>query len=176
MEKLISKQGRIGYRYDEGERPDFDAFIDRLSKFGPSKDYFYGTVFELREVTDNFDYGSYDKERVERLGYPADRLRRCGLLPDNMKNIPDEAIVSHCETLRTVDETISLSKIVFTSLDIPENTPFDSSVLDYDNAPLYTNGTEETKRAEEDNKEENKKDNKKENIFTKISKFFTKGE
>ena len=32
MEKLVTKSGNIGYRYDEGERPDFDAYISRLAE------------------------------------------------------------------------------------------------------------------------------------------------
>ena len=178
MEKLISNEGRVGYRYNEGERPDIDAFVDRLSKFGLPKDYLYESIFELREVTDNFDYNGYDKERIERLGYPADWLRRCGLHPGNMKDLPDEAIISHCATLKSFDEKFSLSKIVFTSLEIPENTPFDSSAMDYDNVPeMKTSSNQKENEQKEDVQKEyapKAEEQKKESIFTKIGKLFKK--
>ena len=43
MEELISQLGNIAYRYGEGERPDFDAYIEsRLSMIDvPQKDEAY---------------------------------------------------------------------------------------------------------------------------------------
>ena len=165
MEKMISKEGNVGYRYDEGERPDFDAFIDRLSKFGLSKEYLYDTIFEIRDVTDNFDYGGYDAERVKKLGYPVDWLRRCGVIPRNFEVIPDVAVIAVCESLKQFDSMADMAEIVFNNMEIPENIYFDSSALDYDNAPERVNMQNDTKETEE---------TKKENIFTKISNFFKK--
>ena len=132
MEKLITKNGNIGYRYDEGERPDFDAFISRLAKYGPPKEYWYEGIYEAKSVTDGFDYNSYDKERVKRLGYPADWLRRCGFHPKNMASIPDETIISMCEHLKKFDSDASMIPIVFDTMEIPENVFFDSSSLSYE--------------------------------------------
>ena len=47
MEELISELGNIAYRYDEGERPDFDAYIERLSAFGLPKDYFLSARYRF---------------------------------------------------------------------------------------------------------------------------------
>jgi hypothetical protein len=113
MEKLVTKSENIGYRYDEGERPDFDAYISRLAEFGLPKSYLYESIYEAKKYTDEFDYDAFDKERVARLGYPIDWLRRCGFTPLNMSFLPDEKIIDVCESLKAFDETASRCKIMF---------------------------------------------------------------
>lgn len=113
MRELVSKKGNVGYAYDEGERPDFDEYISRLAEFGLPKDYLYESIYEALSVTDGFDYSAYDKERVERLGFPEDWLRRCGLHPKNMPLVDDDHIISICNTLKDFDESMSGCTIDF---------------------------------------------------------------
>ncbi|SEQ83940.1 hypothetical protein SAMN02910369_02512 [Lachnospiraceae bacterium NE2001] len=113
MEKLVTKSGNVGYRYDEGERPDFDAYISRLSEFGIPKSHLYLSIYEAEAFTDNFDYDAFDKERVERLGYPIDWLRRVGLNAKNMALLHDDEIVNMCEALKAFDESVTHCHIMF---------------------------------------------------------------
>ncbi len=113
MEKLITKSGNVGYRYDEGERPDFDAYISRLSEFGIPKSHLYLSIYEAEEFTNTFDYDAFDKERVERLGYPIDWLRRCGLNACNIDFLPDDKVISVCEALKAFDESVTHCHIMF---------------------------------------------------------------
>ncbi len=115
MRTLVSNEGRVGYGYDKGEVPSFDEYVQRLSKYGLPEEYLYETLYELPEITDGIDYEAYDKERIERLGYPADWLRRCGIHPENMKDLPDNAIVELCESLKSFDESMSGCKIDFSA-------------------------------------------------------------
>ena len=113
MEELVTKSGNIGYRYDEGERPDFDAYISRLAGFGIPKSHLYLSIYEAEKFTNTFDYDAFDKDRVERLGYPIDWLRRCGLNAFNMSLLLDEEIINMCEALKAFDESATHCHIVF---------------------------------------------------------------
>ena len=113
MEELISKLGNIAYRYDEGERPDFDAYIESLSAFGLPKDYLYQSIYEAPSFTERFADEVYDEERVARLGYPKEWLRRCGFHGTNMAFLSDEKIIEVCESLKAYDEKASGCKISF---------------------------------------------------------------
>lgn len=113
MEELITKSGNVGYRYEEGERPDFDAYISRLSEFGIPKTHLYLSIYEAKKFTDEFDYNAFDMERVEKLGYPIDWLRRCGLNAKNMALLTDEEIINMSEALKSFDETATHCHIVF---------------------------------------------------------------
>ena len=113
MEKLVTKSGNIGYRYDEGERPDFDAYISRLAEFGIPKSHLYLSIYEAEKFTNTFDYDAFDKERVERLGYPIDWLRRCGLNAVNISFLPDEKVIDVCESIKAFDESAARCHIVF---------------------------------------------------------------
>ena len=113
MEELVTKSGNIGYRYDEGERPDFDAYISRLAEFGIPKSHLYLSIYEAERFTNTFDYDAFDKERVARLGYPIDWLRRCGLNANNMALLPDDEIINMCEALKAFDERAGRCKIMF---------------------------------------------------------------
>ena len=113
MEKLITKSGNVGYRYDEGERPDFDAYISRLSEFGIPKYHLYLSVYESEKFTNSFDYDAFDKERVARLGYPIDWLRRCGLSAQNMPFLEDDEIINVCAAIKSFDEAATHCKIMF---------------------------------------------------------------
>jgi hypothetical protein len=113
MRTLTSKNGNVGYGYDKGEVASFDEYVQRLSAYGLPEDYLYDTLYELPEITNGIDYDAFDEERVERLGYPKDWLRRCGLNPGNMPNLPDEVVIEICETLKSIDENMSGYKIDF---------------------------------------------------------------
>ena len=113
MEKLVTKSGNIGYRYDEGERPDFDAYISRLAEFGIPKSHLYLSIYEAERFTNTFDYDAFDKERVARLRYPIDWLRRCGLNANNMALLPDDKVINMCESLKAFDESAGRCKIMF---------------------------------------------------------------
>ena len=113
MRTLVSKNGNVGYGYDKGEVATFDEYVQRLSAYGVPEDYWYDTLYELPEITNGIDYDAYDEESIKRLGYPKDWLRRCGLHPGNMANLPDEAVIEVCETLKSFDESLSGYKIDF---------------------------------------------------------------
>ena len=113
MRTLTSKSGKVGYGYDKGEVASFDEYVQRLSRYGLPEDYLYDTLYELPEITHGIDYDAYDEERIERLGYPKDWLRRCGLSPETLANLPDEVVTEVCETLKTFDENLSGCKIDF---------------------------------------------------------------
>ncbi len=116
MRTLESKNGNVGYGYDKGEVASFDEYVQRLVKFGPTEDYWYDTLYELPEVTNGIDYDAYDEERVKRLGYPKDWLRRCGLHPENMAKLPDDAIIEVCKSLKSFDESLSGCEIDFSDV------------------------------------------------------------
>ena len=56
---------------------------------------------------------AFDKERVARLGYPTDWLRRCGLNANNMALLPDDKVINMCEALKAFDESARRCKIMF---------------------------------------------------------------
>ena len=113
MEKLVTKNGNIGYRYDEGERPDFDEYISRLADFGIPKWHLYLSIYEAEKFTNTFDYDAFDKERVARLGYPIDWLRRCGLNDQNIAFLEDGQVINVCEALKSFDEMAARCTIDF---------------------------------------------------------------
>lgn len=113
MKKLVSKNGNVGYGYEKGEHAGFDEYVQRLSRCGLPEDYLYDTLYEIPEITNGIDYDAYDEERVKRLGFPKDWLRRCGLHPGNMGNLTDEVIIEVCNTLKSFDESMSGHKIDF---------------------------------------------------------------
>ena len=130
MEKLVTKSGNIGYRYDEGERPDFDAYISRLAEFGIPKDHLYLSIYEAEKFTNTFDYDAFVlNSRYNRFcvltrasgsgccswnhGYPIDWLRRCGLNAQNISFLPDEQVINVCEALKAFDESAARCKIMF---------------------------------------------------------------
>ncbi len=50
--------------------------IDNGTEFGIPKSHLYLSIYEAENFTATFDYDAFDKDRVERLGYPIDWLRR----------------------------------------------------------------------------------------------------
>ena len=68
---------------------------------------------EIENFTATFDYDAFDKDRVERLGYPIDWLRRCGLNAVNMSFLPDEKVIDVCEAIKAFDESAARCHIVF---------------------------------------------------------------
>ena len=113
MRTITSKSGNVGYGYDKGEVPSFDEYVQRLTAYGPPEEYWYDSLYELLEVTNGIDYDAYDEERLKRLGYPKDWLRRCGILPDKLALLPDEAITEVCDSLKSFDESLSGYEIDF---------------------------------------------------------------
>lgn len=117
MRTLVSKSGKVGYGYDKGEVASFDEYVQRLSQYGPTEDYWYDTLYELPEITNGLDYDAYDEERIKRLGYTKDWLRRCGMTPEIMANLPDDAVTQVCDALRSFDESLSGCEISFPGLE-----------------------------------------------------------
>ena len=113
MRTLVSKSGKVGYGYDKGEVASFDEYVQRLTQYGPTEDYWYDTLYELPEITNGLDYDAYDEERIKRLGYTKDWLRRCGMTPETMANLPDDAVTQVCDALRSFDESLSGCEISF---------------------------------------------------------------
>ena len=73
MRTLVSKSGKVGYGYDKGEVASFDEYVQRLSQYGPTEDYWYDTLYELPEITNGLDYdarkGRYIVKRcIDRRG------------------------------------------------------------------------------------------------------------
>ena len=117
MRTLVSKSGKVGYGYDKGEVASFDEYVQRLTQYGPTEDYWYDTLYELPEITNGLDYDAYDEERIKRLGYTKDWLRRCGMTPETMANLPDDAVTQVCDALRSFDESLSGCEISFLGLE-----------------------------------------------------------
>lgn len=115
MRTLVSQQGRVGYGYDKGEVPSFDEYVQRLTKYGIPEEYLYNNLYELPEITNGINYDAYDKEQLERIGYPADWVRRCGISPETAKSLPDNVLSEICETLKGIDESMSGCKIDFSA-------------------------------------------------------------
>lgn len=114
MEKVNFGDDVIGYRYKEGDSAEFDAYIDRLSKMGLDKEYLYENVLEIPDLA--VDYSKYDEERIKKIGYPADYLRRCGIHPKNIDALSDDKIRQVCDAVRRVDETAMGVRLVWEDL------------------------------------------------------------